>query len=200
MATAFEAGLRAMHGAVYLNPDVTILQILNVCTQMLEDRGLTITHRVTGAAEVYRCVEQQAPVVTGVHPTSGSCTCVIFHGEERVPIRVVRTLVAQSAHDYVVILSFLGATSFTRRETQASNRRIQFLRYDEMIHNITHHACVPAHSRYDGPREFSDDDYPKLLQSDPVAQYYDFQPGDLVRIRRRFETHDHADYLRIVVA
>lgn len=189
----FKRALSSINGAVYANADDILSRVHAVCTEMLHDRGERIT-AACSAETMDRHVDQLAPVMSSVDE-SGRSTGVIFYTEDRVPIRLVRGL--SDAFDKYIIVSLMGATCFTKKQGSTS---IEYMRYADLLVNITRHQCVPAHERYTGPQHYASSDYPKLLQSDPIARYYGYQAGDLVKITRRFDTYGTTDYIRIVVA
>ena len=56
--------------------------------------------------------------------------------------------------------------------------------------NKTRHHLVPKHERLtELPTGLRAEHLPKLLDSDPIAQYYDFPIGSIVKITRVFGGH-----------
>lgn len=194
--------LRTLHKATYVNVPKMLMRILEVVVEMLHDRGCTAVDAASTWDELQERILAGAPVALG---GDAPRTRVLFHLEERVAIRAIRDLVESADEfDRTIVVSVEGPTSFARRElaqAEAQQRHFQFFRYAELCVNVSRHALVPRHERVaDGTREFADAAYPKILQSDAVCRYYDFQPGELLRIERRFGGSDLTHYYRLVVA
>ena len=191
--------LRAMHGpGLTMDADTIMMTIYRTCNEMVLDRGFTIRDSVPTVDELYARMERMEHVISGQSDTTN--IRVIFLIDERVPVRVVRQLM-EGALDFskTVIVSMDGPTSFTAKETGTTcPLRVQYLKYKDMFTTVTRHHCVPRHSLFTGPREHADADYPKILSTDRVVEYYDFEVGDLVKVVRRFGVPEERPYLRIV--
>ena len=191
--------LCSMHGpGSTMDADHILLTVYNVCNQMMVDRGFRIIDSIPTIDELYARMEAMEHVIAGQHDTAN--IRLFFLIEDRVPVRIVRQLM-EGALDFskTVIVSMDGPTSFTAKETGTTcPMRVQYLKYKDMFTNVTKHHCVPYHSLYTGPRQYADADYPKILSTDRVVEYYDFQVGDLVKIVRRFGVPEERAYIRIV--
>ena len=159
------------------------------------DRAAAFFTKICDAANEGR------PVLIG-GPTPG--VRLLFHTEERVSVKSTRALrESNGGYERTIIVSVDGPTTFARREAfEEYGAALQFFRYRDLIVNITHHVLVPQHTR--SPLEAHDaadvNKYPHMLTSDPVAQYYDFQPGEVVAIRRTQGSINPFVYHRVVVA
>ena len=71
-----------------------------------------------------------------------------------------------------------------------------------MCVNITHHALVPKHEKINlSDINFcvkNNEEWPKLYTTDPISQYYDYKPGDLIRITRTIGYPEPIHYFRLV--
>jgi len=187
-----------MHRATYINVRKLLMRILEVTAEMLRDRGCTQVDVAASWADLEARIVAGEPVIVS---TMTPRTRVLFHAEERVAVRTIRDLL-ESMEDYdrTIVVSVEGPTSFAKRElASADQRHFQFFRYAELCVNVSRHALVPKHERVQGPREYDDAVYPKILESDAVCRYYDFQIGELLRIERRFGGSDLTHYYRLVV-
>lgn len=191
------AQLRRAHRASHADPHALLRKVVTVCTEMLTDRGCAEVD-----VRTERPVDRaSAAVVGGPSPSTG----VFFLGTDRVAVRDLRAIVDETTtpYDIIVLLSGDGPTAFARKEAAAlSTVRVQFFRYRDLCVNITRHHLVPKHTRCAEtsslpPRSA----LPKLLRSDPVAQYYDFQVGEVIAIARILGDDDDGarPYYRVVV-
>ena len=98
-----------------------------------------------------------------------------------------------------VVISVDGPTPFAKRE--CDGKRIQFLSARRMYTNVTKHSLVPKHEVVDAPPSGVDRErLPLLLTTDPIAQYYNWPLGTVVRITRHFGGHEPIPYFRVVSA
>ena len=85
--------------------------------------------------------------------------------------------------------------------------QVEVFSFADLMMDITEHELVPPHimlseqEKQEVLRRFctSESKIPKLLQTDPVAKFYNMQPGQMVKIIRKSPTRDSAEYYRVVV-
>jgi len=159
---------------------------------MVVDRHYTITHDVRDVAHCRANMVGAHPIISGIVPSGGSFA-VFFHIDDRVKVKVLRQMVDQN-YDHIISVSIDGPTSFTRKESETN---MQFFTYKQLNVNITRHTYVPHHERVKINGEL--DQFPKLLTTDPIAQYYDFSVGDVIKITRTFGSAEPYDFYRVVV-
>lgn len=192
-------GLKRMHHATTINTEKLVMRMITVCQEMLTDRGCTNIQCPSTHVEVETLVDESQPVIVADTPR----TRILFHTEERIAVKYVRSLLDDNDEfERTIIVSLEGPTSFARKEIQNSvDMTIQFFKYKELSVNITKHVCVPKHERIDDTSfEYETSKCPTLSLADIVSRYYDYKIGDLIRVRRRFGTTDASDYYRIVTA
>jgi DNA-directed RNA polymerase I, II, and III subunit RPABC1 len=78
---------------------------------------------------------------------------------------------------------------------------IELYRVNELQYNVTKHRLVPRHEQIHGEEyEFVQKKFgaslPKLFDNDPVARFYHFQKGNIIRVTRL----NHSIAYRIVVS
>ena len=135
-------------------------------------------------------IDAARPVVTATG------TAVFFCPDDKVGVRYLRTILATSV-PVVIVVSIDGATHFTRKESE--DRGVQFLLARDLVFNKTHHALVPRHTRVAHPPAGMDvADLPRLLLSDPIAQYYAWPVDTVVCVERCFGGHEPIPYFRRV--
>ena len=191
-------GLQKLHCATNAEPVDLIHKVLHVATEMLRARGCADVQVPPNDSELYARINGQEAILVG-GPTP--LTRIFFHTEDRVAVKYIRTIMEGSAFERTIIISIDGPTSFARKESAVYGSSIQFFRYKDLSVNITKHVCVPKHAKVAESTDIGvdKDKCPKMLQTDAVAAYYDFQPGDVVSVDRRFGTTDVAPFFRLVV-
>jgi DNA-directed RNA polymerase subunit H (RpoH/RPB5) len=167
--------------------------------RMLRDRGCEEVYGASNASEVQSSIDRGEVTITG-----GPCPSVVvyFTADERTPVRTVRAVLETHPDaDCIVLMSLEGFTPFAKKEVVAGHRPLQSLQYRNYIHCLVDHACVPKHRRVP-PSETTDDvsSYPTIYVTDPVCQYYDLRPGDVVEHVRIVGTTDPVPFRRRVTS
>ena len=126
---------------------------------------------------------------------------VFLHLEKSVGVKWARQVLEAVIEDRrVVLVSLDGPTPFTRKEC-AESARVAFMLARDLCVCPTHHTLVPRHERVAAPPDGVDAHaLPRMLDTDRIAQYYDWGPGTIVRVWRRFGGHEPVPYFRRVVA
>ena len=178
-----------------------IMQCLKTVIEMLKDRGYRNIQACQTIDEVVNTMAESRHIV---YAAQGDCVMhVFFHTEERVGVKQLRAWVEASSADKIIIISLDGPTAFTRKEAEAQYKQVQFLQFKDMCVNITRHILVPKHERVkaeDVGLEISSSrsELPCLYTTDRVAQYYAYEPGDIVRITRTAGVQEPVFYYRAV--
>lgn len=63
---------------------------------------------------------------------------------------------------------------------------VETFMYEDLMYNIIRHIGVPKHEKIKNFRIASKDELPIILMSDPVAKYYGWDNGDIIRITRHY--------------
>lgn len=195
-----------VHRAVLGDGADVLERMLITCEQMLRDRGCRHVRRAADPLGAI-CSGEATPTVRGALPADdeagggdeegeGEETVVYVHGEDKVGVKFARGLLEAHPDARIVVVSPEGPTPFTRRECEG---QVQFLTARFVSVNVTRHALVPAHRRVEGPPPGTTlAQLPKILENDPVVQYYAWPLGTVVRVERRFGGHETAPYFRVV--
>ena len=177
---------------------------IRTLNEMLTDRGYEHIRNCNTLSEIIACMADQTPVVVGAARQTLLTVRVFFHNEERVGVKHVRARVEALPGDAIVFVSLAGPTSFTRKEVEQSYPHVHFFTFQQVCVNITRHHMVPRHERMTeaqiGALHFLEDAdaLPRLYTNDPVAQYYGYVVGDVVRIARVVGTQEPMYYYRRV--
>ena len=157
---------------------------MKTCEEMLRDRGCKHVTRTHDG-------DEDRPAIQG---WGGSTIMDVYvHSGERVGVKFARTCVEGSGRRDVIIVGV--PTAFTRKEFEG---RVQFFAPGQVCYNVTHHALVPKHTVV-ASTQFKVDNLPVMKKTDPVAQYYGWDVGTVVRIERVFGGHEPVVFFRLVV-
>lgn len=190
-----------MHSTVQVLDGERLLQrIVGTLSEMLHDRGCAPV-----AFHGLAAIERDEPLFVG-HREDRPTVVVYFATEERVGVKTARALLEDArkrADDpEVVVVSLEGPTPYTKRELEG-NASVQFQIAKYLTANRARHRLVPKHTRLT-PTErealgVADSALPRILDTDPVVQYYMFPVGSVVRIDRSCGS-EVRPYFRLVVA
>lgn len=174
--------------------------------QMLCDRGFDEVIGCSTFNQMTDCMQNAQMVFQGSDSNTGAITDVFFHNEERVGVKQMRNWCDESIANVIIIVSLDGPTSFTRKETDNYDRQVQFFTFKELCVNITKHVLVPKHELINEEEKAKlqflkyPNDLPKLYSNDKVSLYYNYKPGDIIRITRIIAYSEPCVYFRLVVA
>lgn len=156
--------------------------------EMLKDRGETNVERVENV---------EAAMREGSRIVWSPKVDVYLQVEDKVGVKFARAVVDRQRR--AIIVSLDGPTAFARKELDG--RFVEFFSARDLVCNVTHHVLVPKHERVDGPPEGVERaDLPRLFAHDPVAQYYGWPVGTVVRVWRTWGGHEPIPYFRVVVS
>lgn len=194
---SFIRSLGNMHASVQGDGRASLSRILNTLHEMLHDRGM---QRIVRVENLDAAIENgNIPVMEGYDANKG-VTRVFVHPEERVSVKSARTMIqTYGEKDYLVIVSVEGPTSFTKKECEDKN--VQFLLAKDVCVNKSKHHLVPKHVMVPCPPPHTTvESLPKILDTDPIVQYYNFPKGSILKIERVFGGHETVTYFRVVVS
>lgn len=189
-----------IHQTIWGDPTRVIKRIVEVSRTMVVARGAT---QVSEAPDpVHSITNELGHVLTGV--AEDRRWNVYIHNEERVGVKYARSVVEECEKNegvvsHAIIVSIDGPTPFTRRECEG--KRVQFFLARDMCVNIVDHCLVPKHEAVaEPPPGVNVEELPHMEATDKIAHYYDWGPGQVVRITRVFGGHEPIPYYRVVVA
>lgn len=185
------------------NSHIVLQRVLITVCDMLKDRGYMVTNECRTFGHIYNKMQDAQPVVTGV--SAAGDVVVFFHNEERVGVKQLRSWYESMSDKTIIIISLDGPTAFTKREAENMYNNVQFFQFRNLCVNIVRHKLVPKHERMTKEQVqqlpynvASENQWPKLYKTDPVAQYYNFKKGDLIRITRTIGCKEPMFYYRLV--
>ena len=169
---------------------------------MIQDRAWTQLKRIfhgTDPCLLYTC-------------RNGSILVYIYlSNENKVGVRTLRKIREESASGgaaHCILISKEGLTPFASRELRESERTgtMEVFKKSELCMPIVHHMLVPQHTPLTKAQKAQllselgckASALPKLKETDPVARYYCFQPGTVVKIMRTIGSLEMEPYFRIV--
>lgn len=174
--------------------------VLRNTIDMLKDRGYNVTNDCRTVGDISYKMEEGDHILSG-DASDGTSTIVFFHNEERVGVKQLRVWNEKFAGSFIVIVSLEGPTAFTKREADHHYKNTQFFTFRQLCVNITRHALVPKHERCADKVPYqvgNKDEWPKLYTNDPIAQYYNYKEGDLIRITRTIGYPEPVYFYRLV--
>ena len=153
------------------------IAVQQVIQEMLEQRGFE--------------VEFQEDTIIG---RKGTSSVIVFFSitpkvnNERLQEYITKMRVANLTHAIVVYNESVTPTAQKIVE-ELEGLRIELFCRKALRYNITKHRLVPKHTLLSRTemKAFKEEfgvKVPVLLYNDPVARFYDFQRGDVVRVER----------------
>lgn len=195
----FARSLGRVHESVHGDGLGVLSRVITTCKQMLADRGCS---NIQCPDDINKAIESgSVPTVRGIH-ANGKKTDVYIHVEDKVGIKFARSVIESYAAEEdvsIVVISLEGPTPFTRKECE--NKNMQFMLVKDVCVNKTRHQLVPKHVKVDRPPHgITVDNLPKIMDTDPIVQYYDFPKGTILKVERVFGGHEIVPYFRVVTA
>ena len=92
--------------------------------------------------------------------------------------------------DHCIVIYSLSVTSMAKKLIENSfDVKIELFKLDEVQFNITSHILVPLHIKLSDvdATKFKDlygVKFPTILKTDPIARFYNYQKGDIIKIIR----------------
>lgn len=200
----------------------TLARIFNNVKTLFRDRGYDLERTPSEsqlvAALIMKCIKNGEPVLKGHTKDRKSYALTFFSDSNKLPIHSFRDMVewtnqymedkAADVKCVVLIITKDGMTPATKQEMLSYEDTITFesWTHKELLHNITKHELFPPHiplsprstqqvlTRY----QTTQDKLYHMSRNDPVAKYYAFQPGTVVKIERRLGLTQPCTVYRLV--
>ena len=176
---------------------------VEVLKQMLLDRGYRSLCSIGRGADPL--------LVCSCRDTDDELCLVFFSDEPKVGVKTLRAtrVEAEAAKaGRVIFVTRAGLTHFAKRELEKdAGLKTEIFCKAELSFNVTRHSLVPPHRLVKGEERRAVLDMldckpaqlPKLRETDPVARYYAWSPGSIVRIDRCIGTLENEVVYRVVV-
>lgn len=152
---------------------------LQVCIEMFQERG-------------YENIEADDDRVTALKEDMSNVCAFMVNVEKFNVNRVQECLGIMKDHDisHAVIVYKDVITPMAKKvvETAPTELTVELYREGELF-NVTKHKFVPLHEKVDPEsadliKEHYGSNWPILRKSDPVARFYGFVRGDLIKVTR----------------
>jgi DNA-directed RNA polymerase I, II, and III subunit RPABC1 len=152
--------------------------VIETLKEMLEQRGYTVYDTDEG--------------IVGRKGTKGA-VIVFFNIGPKVNNERIQDYIARMKSlciNHCIIVYSQSITSQAQKIVdELQDMRMELFSYDSLRYNITKHRLVPKHTQLtkaEGKafKETYGTKIPVLLATDPVARFYDFQKGDIIKIER----------------
>lgn len=181
---------------------------LRVLEQMLKDRSYKDI-RIIGTGV-------DPSLIFSCQDTDDTLVLVYMTNETKVGVKSLRKLcdeTVQYGSKHLLLLCPDGLTPFANKELGKFDKDeldVEIFRKDEMHFSLPRHYLVPPHIALTPTEKKvlltqlgatkASACLPRLKQNDPIAKYYHFPVGTVVRIQRRIGTLESETYFRLVVA
>jgi DNA-directed RNA polymerase subunit H (RpoH/RPB5) len=171
----------------------------NTCLEMITDRGFNVDnnfYEVSDADFKYMISEKKIDIYSK-NPDNKAIYIKFFLNNKIKPssIKAVIDEIKQECEhsklDLVIVLKQKPNNTFLKIEKDKSFNNIQLMYLKQLQFNITKHSLVPTHTKCseeevnDVMKRFgitSKTQLPVILRDDPVARYYNYKSGDVIRI------------------
>lgn len=137
---------------------------------------------------------------------------VFFADEPKIGLQKIQTYWTRMKEEQVpnaIIIVQTGITPSAKQALRdiASTHSLEYFLESEMLINITEHELVPQHIRLNAEEKeelfsrykLKDSQLMKLLSTDPIARYYGYKRGEVIKIIRKSETAGRYVTHRLVV-
>lgn len=188
-----------------------ILKSFKTVTAMMRDRGNVpkTTLNETSTVEDWREKFQNPlnnPKITYncnlvyVQP-DGTKGCVYWPKDPKIGVESVKYFTSLSEKNNMnafILVVTESITTQSRKDIEENIKYVYNAEYfylEKLLINITKHKFVPKHIRLS--EEERDkivaqyntgiENFPQILDTDPIARYYNFKPGELIKIERYFD-------------
>jgi DNA-directed RNA polymerase I, II, and III subunit RPABC1 len=156
------------------------------CKEMITQRGYTI-------------VDQDEERILAIKPDNKQMCVFVSPSSYKFNVETIQEYISMMKKmdlTHSIIVSKDNATPIAKKIIEESpNFNIELFNVDELQYNITTHYLVPKHELAfkKGTKELLQfkkkynnmtDNLPVILKSDPVARFYAFQKGDIIKITR----------------
>ena len=156
------------------------------CMDMIEQRG-------------YKIVDRDDERILAIKPDKQQMCVFVSPSSYKFNVETIQEYISMMKKmelTHSIIVSKDNATPIAKKIIEESpDLHMELFNVDELQYNITKHYLVPKHelAYRKGTKEFllfkkkhnnMTDNFPVILKTDPVARFYAFQKGDIIKIIR----------------
>lgn len=155
-------------------------KVEEITTQMLEQRGFEVINKVGN--ELVGTGRGKEPII------------VFFNQSPKINNDRVQEYILQMRNENLThaIIVYNDAVTSTAQKVidELKGLRIELFQRNSLRYNITKHRLVPTHSlltksEMKSFKEQFGTKIPIILYNDPIARFFDFQRGDIVKVERK---------------
>lgn len=152
-----------------------------IITEMMQDRGYVIT-------------ETESDKMLATREEDSHQVLIVFIDEPKLNINTVKDLVQilqENDLDHAIIIYNDSITASARKTIESiENITIETFLRTELQYNITKHRLQPDFKKCEGEEENEIKEkwgtkIPVMLSSDPIARFYHYLRGDIIRVTRK---------------
>lgn len=190
------------------------MKVVDTLRSMLKKRGYEIQSDDVRDDLQRRCnsiIASPADIIVGKNADNGKIIAIALSATQcpKLTVKIVRELKQWCADTgiYAVVASAKPPTPSAKDEAASPDSRIQTFMFQQLKVDITTHRLVPKHTKLDEPDAvkilssmfIKRNQLPKLLTSDAVCRFYNFQPGSVIKIDRNNGHMQETVVYRLVV-
>ena len=160
-----------------------MLKAYEVCIEMLQQRE----YKIIDTKDDQR--------ILAIKP-DGHIMCVLTFNTSKFNVETIQEYISMMKKmeiNHSIIVYQDSATPIAKKIIdESADLNIELFHVDELQYNITKHFLVPKHElfyrkntigAFDFKKKYSSK-FPFLLKNDPVARFYGFETGDIIKIIR----------------
>lgn len=140
----------------------------------------------------YELVEESKSGLYSIFKNGEKKCCIIFSTDDKLNINNIKEYIQlEKKINHLIIVYTNAITSAAKKSIRFYiNKEIELFKKNDILpFKIIHHKLVPKHEKVlklEIEKFVKDVSVlPKLLKNDAVVRYYNFKPGDIIRITRK---------------
>lgn len=151
------------------------------CIEIFEQRG-------------YSILETDDERILAIKPDGYQICAFLTNTTKKLNINVIQECIysmkqMEINHAFIIYKEF--ATPVAKKVIEDSDKMvIELFSEDELQYNCTKHYLVPKHELLykkdtEEAKEFRKNKFPLMLKTDPIARFYGYKAGDIIKITRK---------------
>jgi DNA-directed RNA polymerases I, II, and III subunit RPABC1 len=168
-----------------------IARVYTICKEMMIQRGYTdvVTKNMNEHTEYLEAFDRNATEQEDDFTSTSNKIAIIFSHHSKLGVKLIIPLLKfMENNDYKRgIIIYINITSKSIKATSSSSILVELFHHEELMFNITKHVLFPKHIKLskEESTEFKKKHgslFPIIKSTDPVARFYFFQKGDIIKI------------------
>lgn len=172
----------------------------NTCLDLVEDRGFILNENYRNLTEAdfkYLIMEKKLDIFAE-NETKTKAIYIKFVLIAKLKLAMIKDIIEEIKNesqyeniDILIVLKTKPTNSILKLEKEKGINNIQIMNCKQLQINITKHFLVPQHIKLnvgevdEVMRKYnltSKSQFPMMLRDDPIARYYNYKSGDIIKI------------------